>query len=98
MNEYDIPDDVPADLRRDLRYVVPESFLRSTAGCRVEYILTADNRLLDSHEREAIRAGARFTYFGSESAADLIGSRTTRGHLCSYMDAGRIVHGWTFEN
>jgi hypothetical protein len=80
--------------------IQPESFLMSTAGCCVEYVLTVSNRLLDMHELEAIKRGAKFRHFGDTSAETLIGSKTTRGDLCSYInpDTGRIEHCWGYNH
>ena len=97
MNEYDINN---AAVPNDMRHVEPEAFLMSTAGCRVDYILTAGNKLLDAHEIEVIKAGGRFLHFGSHSADNLIGSKTTRGELCSFLlqDPVRIEHSWSYAN
>jgi hypothetical protein len=82
-----------------LRYVEPSSFLVSS-DCRVDYVLTVGNRLLDAHEREVIKAGAVFRHYGKMSADNMIGSETSRGYLSSWIDdrTWQIVHGWTYNN
>jgi hypothetical protein len=80
------------------RYVVPESFLMSTAGCRVDYILTVGNKLLDAHEREVIKAGGQYTWFGQMSAGTMIGSKTTAGDLLTFINSGKIEHVWAYDN
>ena len=62
-------DHVPADMR----YVVPTSFLMST-DCVVRL------QLLDAHEREVLKHGAKFRHYGESSADIMIGSQTTRGY------------------
>ena len=76
MNEYDINN---AAVPNDMRHVEPDASMMSTAGCRVDYILTVSNKLLDLHELECVKAGAKFRWFGHMSAAHMIGSKTTRG-------------------
>jgi hypothetical protein len=77
----------------DMRYVEPSTFLMST-DCRVNYILTVGNKLLDVHEREVLKAGAKFREYGDVSADNMIGSKTTRGHLLTLIgyNTGRIEH------
>jgi hypothetical protein len=96
MNEYDINN---AAVPSGMRHVVPESFLMSTAGCRVDYILTVGNRLLDAHEREVIKAGAKFRWYGHMSADNMLGSKTTRGGLLTYFhpDTAQIIHDWAYD-
>ena len=83
-----------------LRNVEPSmTFLMST-DCLVQSILTASNTLLDAHELEALKRGARFRHYGDISADIMIGSKTTRGHqlTCIGHDSGKIEHHWAYDN
>ena len=57
---------------RDMRLVYPSPSLTSSTGCRMHYILTVGNVLIDAHELAAMRAGAKFTDFGYCSGDTLI--------------------------
>jgi hypothetical protein len=94
-NVIKLADHMPADMR----YFEPSSFLNDTAGCRVDYILTVGNKLLDAHEREVIKTGAKFRHYGHMSADNMIGSKTTRGDLMTLIsfDSGRIEHHWAYD-
>jgi hypothetical protein len=67
-------------------------------GCRVSSVLTVGNALLDAHEREVIKAGGKYTWFGNMSADNMIGSKTTRGDLLTFINSGKIEHVWTYNN
>jgi hypothetical protein len=84
-----LADHMPADMR----YVEPSTFLMST-DCRVNYILTEGNKLLDAHELEVLKRGVKFREYGDVSADNMIGSKTTHGHLMTLIgyDSGRIEH------
>jgi hypothetical protein len=83
----------------DCRNIQPEEFLQSTAGCQISYVMASD-RVIDAHEREAIKAGARFTYFGHMSGETLLGSETSHGYLMTLTEdcdepEGPIQHVWS---
>jgi hypothetical protein len=81
------------------RYVEPEAFL-CAAGCRISPVLTVGNALLDAHELERIKAGAKFRWYGHMSADTMIGSKTSRGDLTSYIHpkTALVVHEWNYDN
>jgi hypothetical protein len=55
-------------------------------------------QLLDAHEIEALKRGATFVWYGHCSADTMIGSKTSRGYLTSYIhpDTALIVHEWAY--
>jgi hypothetical protein len=72
------------------REVMPNlGFLMSTDALVSSEILTIGNSLLDAHELEALRAGAR-----------MIGSITTCGYLTTLRDhqSGEIEHLWEHDH
>ena len=60
----------------------PDESLRSTS-CVVRYIITDIVILLDAHQRQVQKRGAKFTEFGSVSGDIMIASQTTAGELMS---------------
>jgi hypothetical protein len=69
-------------------------------GCRAYQILTKGNALIDAHEREALKRGAKFTLFGNISASNMLGSKTTVGDLLTLVshDSGQIEHSWDLNH
>jgi len=61
--------------------------------------LPDNSTLLDAHERQALKAGAKFRYYGHTCCNVLIGSVTTRGYLTTVIHHdGRIEHAWDYNN
>ena len=81
----------------DDRHIEPSEFLLAP-GRRVSRVLTVGNRLIDAHEREVIKAGGKYRWFGHTSADNMIGSKTNRGDLLTYINSGQIDHVWTYDN
>jgi len=89
--------DCAASMSTDDRHIEPSEFLLAP-GRRVSRVLTVGNRLIDAHEREVIKAGGKYRWFGHTSADNMIGSKTNRGDLLTYINSGQIDHVWTYDN